>query len=194
MDASRGWMLSVALAGLLVCACRVSQGQQQAVAPIRQAPPTPHAKSGAGEVVYTYELARNPSATISIRYLSPNGMAPSCILEITENRVVIARNSRLVECGLLPSREMVDVEISGSPNNLTVFQQKTKGTNKYTLQRTDSGRWVITNVEVVYPRDNVAAGDVEVVRATADLKFTPVLVNQYSPASIKERMVQSIVQ
>ena len=120
--------------------------------------------------------------------------APSCILEITENRVVIARNSRLVECGLLPSREMVDVEISGSPNNLTVFQQKTKGTNKYTLQRTESGRWVITNVEVVYPRDNVAAGDVEVVRATADLKFTPVLVNQYSPASIKERMVQSIVQ
>jgi hypothetical protein len=190
-----GWLLPIAIAGLLPVACNASQGKSSMASVERETPQARSTTGAHGNIVYSREIDGAPPVKIYVHFLSEGKTNPLCTLEIVENGVSVAVNSELLECGSLSSREMVDVEVSGSLGNLIVFQQKAKGTNSFSLQRmAASGHWVITKAEFVYPRDNLETGEVEVVRDSADLANSPILVNQYSPSAIKERLVQSLVQ
>lgn len=189
------WLLPIAFASLLVGACTASQGGES-VASVKRTNPMikPVARSG-DEMVFSRDIPGNPIASVDVRFSSEDSANPACTLEIVESGVLVAKNSKLLECGLLSSREMVDVDVSGSAGALIVFQQKTKGTNSYSLKRVPaSGDWMITKVEFVYPRDNAQTGEVELVRDSADLTRAPISVNSYSPAAIKARLVQSLIQ
>lgn len=147
-----------------------------------------------GQIAVKQEI-HAPRPTIAyVKYLAGESGSPTCILEISENGTIVAKNSEMVECGLMSSPKMVAVEISGTPSDLIVFQQKTKGTNFYSLKRSSAGDWVVTKAEFVHPQDNLETGDVDVIKETADLDDAPVPLNIYTPDSIKERLAQSIVK
>ena len=147
--------------------------------------------SETNEVVLTKEIAGVPPATFSVKYRQ--GEDAICTLEISEDGKVVAENSSMIECELLPSPGMVEVEISGDAKGVTVFQQKTKQNNTYFLQKNRAGKWVITKIVFVYPQDNLQTGDVDVVREAGDL-MPPVPVGEYNRSRVEKSLFKSKLQ
>jgi hypothetical protein len=183
------WFAFVVAVGLVGGGCRPTQGRE----------PTPTdfgrlASIAKSEVVYDQKIPGGLPTAVYVKYLSDDGASPECSLEIFENSVAVAKNSEMVECGLMSSPTMVSVKITGTVSGLVVFQQKVKGTNSYFLRKTLAGEWVVEKAEFVFPRDNLETGEVDLVRETADLHETPIPLNSYSAAAIKGKLVESTVK
>ena len=149
-----------------------------------------------GKIVVLREFNGSPQAIVSITYRANQNSDATCALQITEAGKVVAENRAMIECGQLTSPAMVDVTLSGTTKDLTIFQQKTKQTNSYSLKRIGDGEWIVTKAEFVYPQDNADTGEVDVVRETADLisMSPPTSVNRFDRHIIENRVVKSVMQ
>ena len=195
----------LAIAVLTAVGCRKNPGAELTKLHAQQAADvgifaTPKHKNpvtkATGTVAVIKKVYGSPTVTISVTYFTGHVNNAMCELRISEGQKVAAENRNMIECGPLLSPDMVDVEITGDVNDLEIFQQKDKQTNSYSLQRTDTGQWVIKKVVFTRAQDNTQTGEIDVIREAADLSEgqSPIQVSQFDYASIKDRLVESIVR
>ena len=195
----------IVIAMVIAAACHRSDGAESIKLTAHQAgaavsAPTPQdkdlAKKAVGTVVVVKNIYGSPTVVISVTHFAGDHNNAMCEFRISEGQEVTAENSNMIECGPLLSPEMVDVEITGNANDLEVFQQKDKQTNSYSLQRIGTGRWIVKKVVFTRTQDNTETGETDVIRETADLGKgqVPIQVGQFDYASIKDRLVESIVR
>jgi hypothetical protein len=178
---------------LVLTGCQQSQQEAQSrVAKKAKATISkPIASKGAEDLVLTKEIVGIKPAIFSVNYHKDKN--PICTLEISEGGKIVSENRNLIECGLLTSRDMVDLKISGDVKGVTVFQQKEKQNNTFVLKRNLAGRWVVTEVVFVFPQDNMQTGDTDVVREAGTLS-PPVLVSEYDRKNVEKSLFKSILQ
>lgn len=179
--------------GFVLMGCQQSQqeAQNRVAKEAKATISKPIASKGAEDLVLTKEIVGIKPAIFSVNYRKDKN--PICTLEISEGGKIVSENRNLIECGLLTSRDMVDLKISGDAKGVTVFQQKEKQNNTFVLKRNLAGHWVVTEVVFVFPQDNMQTGDTDVVREAGNLS-PPVLVSEYDRENVEKSLFKSILQ